>query len=97
MYFLFLYKKVKYLWINSLCNRYGDSKAAAGEAETLLWFVSGQVGRLQCPLLLVVGEDDQVLPSHESAMDVSIIKWQHPVQINSLQAENFIDHRDETE
>ncbi|XP_034095981.1 peroxisomal succinyl-coenzyme A thioesterase-like isoform X1 [Gymnodraco acuticeps] len=28
------------------------------------------MGRLQCPLLLVVGEDDQNWPTHESAMDV---------------------------
>ncbi|KAI4788815.1 hypothetical protein KUCAC02_035617 [Chaenocephalus aceratus] len=28
------------------------------------------VGRLQCPLLLVVGEDDQNWPSYESAMDM---------------------------
>ncbi|XP_034444086.1 peroxisomal succinyl-coenzyme A thioesterase-like [Hippoglossus hippoglossus] len=28
------------------------------------------VGRLQCPLLLVVGEDDQVCPAQESAMDM---------------------------
>ncbi|XP_071314725.1 peroxisomal succinyl-coenzyme A thioesterase-like [Trachinotus anak] len=28
------------------------------------------VGRLQCPLLLVVGEDDQNWPAHESAMDM---------------------------
>lgn len=30
-----------------------------------------QVGRLQCSLLLVVGEDDQNWPSYESALDVS--------------------------
>ncbi|KAK5901677.1 hypothetical protein CesoFtcFv8_007017 [Champsocephalus esox] len=28
------------------------------------------MGRLQCPLLLVVGEDDQNWPSSESAMDM---------------------------
>ncbi|KAJ4938108.1 hypothetical protein JOQ06_002734 [Pogonophryne albipinna] len=28
------------------------------------------MGRLQCPLLLVVGEDDQNWPAHESAMDM---------------------------
>ncbi|KAL3044460.1 hypothetical protein OYC64_012869 [Pagothenia borchgrevinki] len=28
------------------------------------------VGRLQCPLLLVVGEDDQNLPTYESAIDM---------------------------
>ncbi|XP_031135636.1 peroxisomal succinyl-coenzyme A thioesterase-like isoform X1 [Sander lucioperca] len=28
------------------------------------------VGQLQCPLLLVVGEDDQNWPAHESAMDI---------------------------
>ncbi|XP_035013170.1 peroxisomal succinyl-coenzyme A thioesterase [Hippoglossus stenolepis] len=28
------------------------------------------VGRLQCPLLLVVGEDDQNWPAYESAMDI---------------------------
>ncbi|XP_058502354.1 acyl-coenzyme A thioesterase 5-like isoform X1 [Solea solea] len=28
------------------------------------------MGRLQCPLLLVVGEDDQTMPSYESAMDM---------------------------
>ncbi|KAF1386398.1 hypothetical protein PFLUV_G00094410 [Perca fluviatilis] len=28
------------------------------------------VGQLQCPLLLVVGEDDQNWPTHESAMDI---------------------------
>ncbi|KAK5866847.1 hypothetical protein PBY51_011389 [Eleginops maclovinus] len=28
------------------------------------------VGRLQCPLLVVVGEDDQNWPTHESAMDM---------------------------
>ncbi|GLD67195.1 acyl-coenzyme A thioesterase 4-like protein [Lates japonicus] len=28
------------------------------------------VGRLQCPLLLVVGEDDQNWPAYESAMDM---------------------------
>ncbi|XP_041795557.1 peroxisomal succinyl-coenzyme A thioesterase-like [Chelmon rostratus] len=28
------------------------------------------VGRLQCPLLLVVGEDDQCWPAYESAMDM---------------------------
>lgn len=33
--------------------------------------LSQQVGRLQCPLLLVVGEDDQNWCSHESATDVS--------------------------
>ncbi|TKS73838.1 Acyl-coenzyme A thioesterase 4 [Collichthys lucidus] len=29
-----------------------------------------EVGRLQCPLLLVVGEDDQNWPAYESAMDM---------------------------
>ncbi|KAM8892687.1 peroxisomal succinyl-coenzyme A thioesterase-like isoform 1-T2 [Spinachia spinachia] len=29
-----------------------------------------EVGRLRCPLLLVVGEDDQNWPAHESAVDV---------------------------
>ncbi|XP_062245424.1 acyl-coenzyme A thioesterase 2, mitochondrial-like isoform X2 [Platichthys flesus] len=29
-----------------------------------------KVGRLQCPLLLVVGEDDQNWPAYESAMDI---------------------------
>ncbi|KAL3044459.1 hypothetical protein OYC64_012868 [Pagothenia borchgrevinki] len=28
------------------------------------------MGRLQCPLLLVVGEDDQNWPAHECAMDM---------------------------
>lgn len=28
------------------------------------------MGRLHCPLLLVVGEDDQNWPAHESAMDI---------------------------
>uniref|UniRef100_A0A4W6DCV0 Acyl-CoA thioesterase 19 n=1 Tax=Lates calcarifer TaxID=8187 RepID=A0A4W6DCV0_LATCA len=37
--------------------------------ELFLLFVSEQVGRLQCPLLLVVGEDDQNWPAYESAMD----------------------------
>lgn len=43
------------------------------ESEKLLLFVSEQVGRLQCPLMLVVGEDDQNWPAHESAMDVSLL------------------------
>lgn len=30
------------------------------------------MGRLQCPLLAVLGEDDQNRPSYESAMDVSV-------------------------
>ncbi|KAF3843911.1 hypothetical protein F7725_015959 [Dissostichus mawsoni] len=29
-----------------------------------------KMGRLQCPLMLVVGEDDQNWPTHESAMDM---------------------------
>lgn len=33
--------------------------------------VSEQVGQLQVPLLLVVGEDDQNWPAQESALDVS--------------------------
>lgn len=38
-----------------------------------LWggWVSEQVGQLQVPLLLIVGEDDQNWPSQESALDVS--------------------------
>lgn len=50
------------------------------KAEMLLLFVSEQVGRLQCPLLLVVGEDDQMWPAYESAQDVSLLTRQHPVQ-----------------
>ncbi|XP_039988269.1 acyl-coenzyme A thioesterase 1-like [Xiphias gladius] len=45
------------------------------------------VGRLQCPLLLVVGEDDQNWPAHESAADVSLLTWRHPVRINRLSLE----------
>lgn len=41
------------------------------QSEMSLLFVFEQVGRLQCPLLLVVGEDDQNWPAYESAMDVS--------------------------
>ncbi|CAM9279698.1 unnamed protein product, partial [Lampetra planeri] len=37
---------------------------------SLLLFVSGRVGRLQCPLLAVVGEDDQNWPTVESAQDM---------------------------
>uniref|UniRef100_A0A3P8TUV8 Acyl-CoA thioesterase 19 n=1 Tax=Amphiprion percula TaxID=161767 RepID=A0A3P8TUV8_AMPPE len=33
-------------------------------------FVSEQMGRLQCPLLLVVGEDDQSWPASEAAKDI---------------------------
>ncbi|XP_037308192.2 acyl-coenzyme A thioesterase 1-like isoform X2 [Pungitius pungitius] len=37
-----------------------------------------EVGRLRCPLLLVVGEDDQNWPAHESAVDVSSSPWRRP-------------------
>lgn len=40
-------------------------------------FVSEQVGRLRCPLLLVVAEDDQSWPTVESAMDVSLLTELH--------------------
>ena len=49
------------------------------KSETLLLFVSEQVGRLQCPLLLVVGEDDQNWCAYESAMDVSLLTRDLPV------------------
>lgn len=42
-----------------------------GEKTKLLLFLSVQVGRLQFPLLLVAGEDDQNWPAQESALDVS--------------------------
>lgn len=45
----------------------------------LLLFVSEQVGRLKCPLLLVLGDDDQNWPAQESALDVSLLTRQHPV------------------
>lgn len=33
-----------------------------------------QMGRLQCPLLAVVGEDDQNWATYEAAIDVSVEK-----------------------
>uniref|UniRef100_A0A671YKS8 Acyl-CoA thioesterase 19 n=1 Tax=Sparus aurata TaxID=8175 RepID=A0A671YKS8_SPAAU len=42
----------------------------------LLLFVSEQVGRLKCPLLLVLGDDDQNWPAQESALDMKQIMEQ---------------------
>ncbi|XP_035520713.1 peroxisomal succinyl-coenzyme A thioesterase-like [Morone saxatilis] len=49
---------------------YSQAIKPVEKAEMLLLFVSEQVGQLQCPLLLVVGEDDQNWPTYESAMDM---------------------------
>lgn len=35
-------------------------------------FPSEQMGRIQCPVLSVLGDDDPTLPSNESAVDVSL-------------------------
>uniref|UniRef100_A0A672F8G6 Acyl-CoA thioesterase 19 n=1 Tax=Salarias fasciatus TaxID=181472 RepID=A0A672F8G6_SALFA len=41
-----------------------------GSVKELLCFVSLQMGRLQCPLMLIVGEDDQNWAAEESANDM---------------------------
>lgn len=46
----------------------------------LLLFSSEQMGRIQCPLLAVLGEDDQIRPSYESVMDVSVECCWHALQ-----------------
>lgn len=51
------------------------------------WFVSEQVGKLQVPLLLVVGQDDQNWPAEESAMDVSLEAGRQSDVTNVLTAE----------
>ena len=43
------------------------------KSELFVLFVPEQVGRIKCPLLLVVGEDDQNWPAQESAVDVSLL------------------------
>lgn len=48
------------------------NKNPSGEKHlNLLLFVSEQMGRIQCPLLVVIGEDDHNWPVTESAEDVS--------------------------
>lgn len=36
-------------------------------------YIFNQMGLIKCPVLLIVGEDDQNWPASESAKDVSIV------------------------
>ena len=65
-------QNVSLLFFNTVL--FNRTTQSCTKAEAPLLFVSEQMGRLQCPLLLVVGEDDQNWPAYESAMDVSLLK-----------------------
>uniref|UniRef100_A0A4W6DDA0 Acyl-CoA thioesterase 19 n=1 Tax=Lates calcarifer TaxID=8187 RepID=A0A4W6DDA0_LATCA len=70
LFIILTYEEKEVIWRNLLLPIPTDPSQSGRDCELFLLFVSEQVGRLQCPLLLVVGEDDQNWPAYESAMDM---------------------------